>query len=172
MSSERTGVTTFKGGPLTLIGPELKVGDKAPDFEAITSGLEDVNLAASAGKVRLFSVVPSLDTPVCSVQTKRFNEEIKNLPDKVQVFTVSADLPFAQSRFCGAESVEIPTISDHRELSFGKNYGVLIKELKILARSIFVVDAQDKISYIQIVPEVASEPDYAKALEAARNAAG
>ncbi|MCZ6795415.1 MAG: thiol peroxidase [Planctomycetota bacterium] len=172
MSTERSGVITFKGNPLTLIGPEVKVGDAAPDFSAIDSNLEAVNLASSAGKVRLFSVVPSLDTPVCATQTKKFNQEIKNLPDKVQVFTVSADLPFAQARFCGAENIEIPTISDHRELSFGKTYGVLIKELRILARSVFVVDAQDKVCYAQIVPEVVEEPDYAKAIEAAKNAAG
>ena len=172
MSTERSGVITFKGNPLTLIGPEVKVGDAAPDFSAIDSSLEAVNLASSAGKVRLFSVVPSLDTPVCATQTKKFNQEIKNLPDKVQVFTVSADLPFAQARFCGAENIEIPTISDHRELSFGKTYGVLIKELRILARSVFVVDAQDKVCYAQIVPEVVDEPDYDKAIEAAKNAAG
>ena len=172
MATERTGVVTFKGKPMTLIGPELKVGDAAPDFDAVDSGLAAVNLASSAGKARLFSVVPSLDTPVCSDQTKKFNEELSNLPDSPQVFTVSADLPFAQARFCGAENVEIPTISDHRELSFGNNYGVTIKELKLLTRAIFVIDPQDKITYLEIVPEITDHPNYEKAIEAAKNSAG
>lgn len=172
MSQLRTGVITFKGGPLTLVGTELSPGDAAPEFSAIDSALGAVHLSSSAGSVRLFSVVPSLDTPVCSLQTKRFNEEVAKLPDSVQVFTVSADLPFAQARFCGAEGVEIPTISDHRELSFGHAYGVLIQELKLLARAVFVVDASDKITYAQIVPEVTEEPDYDAALEAVRKAVG
>lgn len=172
MTQERTGVVTFKGGPLTLLGPELKVGDKAPDFEAIDSSLEAVTLASSKGKARLFSAVPSLDTPVCSTQTKRFAQEVSKLPDNVEVITISADLPFAQNRWCTTEDVEATTISDHRALSFAQNYGVLIKELRVLARAIFVVDPSDKITYIQIVPEVASEPDYDKALEAVKNAAG
>ena len=171
MSNERGGVTTMKGNPITLIGPELKAGDSAPDFSVITQALEPANLASSAGKVRLFSAVPSLDTPVCSVQTKRFAEEVANLPDNVEVITVSADLPFAQKRWCGAEEVQATTLSDHRSLSFAESYGVLIKELRILARAIFVVDANDKITYVEIVPEVASEPDYAKAIEAAKAAA-
>jgi thiol peroxidase len=168
--SERTVI--FKGSPAALSGPALKAGDKAPDFKAINSRLEPVTLASSAGSVRLFSVVPSLDTPVCATQTKRFNAELKNLPEKVKVFTVSADLPFAQNRFCGAEKIDIPTISDHRELSFGQSYGVLLRDLKILARSIFVVDAQDRIRYVEIVPEIGKEPDYAEALAAATAAAG
>ena len=172
MTTERSGVITLKGNAVTLVGPELKAGDAAPDFNAVNTGLEAVNLASSKGKVRLFSVVPSLDTPVCAVQTKRFNEELKNLPDNVAVCTVSADLPFAQKRFCGDENIEIPTVSDHRELSFGANYGVLIKELRILARAIFVVDANDKITYVEIVPEVAEEPNYEKALAAVKSAAG
>ncbi len=172
MSQERTGVITFKGGPLTLIGPGLSAGDDAPDFEAINQGLEPVTLASSKGRVRLFSVVPSLDTPVCSIQTKRFAEAIGNLPDIVDVVTVSADLPFAQARWCGAEDVTATTLSDHRSLSFGEAYGVLIKELRLLSRAIFVVDANDKLAYVEIVPEVTSEPDYEKALEAARAAAG
>jgi thiol peroxidase len=156
---------------MTLIGPALKSGDRAPEFNAIDAGLQPVTLASSKGKVRLFSVVPSLDTPVCSIQTKHFAQEIGKLPANVQIYTVSADLPFAQKRWCGAEKVEMPTLSDHRELSFANNYGVLIKELKVLARSIFVVDAKDKITYVQIVPEIASEPDYDKALQAVRAAA-
>ncbi len=172
MSQERTGVITFKGGPLTLLGPELKVGDKAPDFEAIDQELGPVTLASSAGKARLFSVVPSLDTPVCSTQTKRFADELAKLPDSVEVITVSADLPFAQARWCGAESSTAKTVSDHRSLSFGENYGVLIKELRLDTRAIFVVDPSEKITYLEIVPEVTDEPDYDKALAALKDAAG
>ena len=172
MPQERTGIVTFKGGPLTLLGPELKVGDSAPDFETVNSDFEPVTLASSKGKARLFCAVPSLDTPVCSTQTKRFAAEVSKLPESVEVITVSADLPFAQSRWCTSEGVEATTISDHRSLSFCENYGVLIKELRLAARAIFVVDPNDKITYIEIVPEVASEPDYDKALEALKNAAG
>jgi thiol peroxidase len=172
MATERSGIITMKGNPLTLIGRELKPGDKAPDFTVINQSLETVNLASSKGKVRLFSVVPSLDTPVCAVQTKRFNQELAKLPAGVELMTVSADLPFAQKRWCGAENVKMATLSDHRSLSFGESYGVLIKELRILARAIFVVDAKDRITYVQIVPEVAQEPDYAKALAALKAAAG
>ena len=172
MTQERTGVITFKGSPLTLLGPELKVGDQAPDFEVIDPNLDPVTLASSKGKARLFSVVPSLDTPVCSVQTKRFAEELTKLPESADVITVSADLPFAQARWCGAEGVEVKCLSDHRSLSFGQNYGVLIKELRINARALFVVDPSDKITYLQIVPEVTEEPDYDKALAALKDAAG
>ena len=172
MAEERTGVITMKGNPMTLLGPGLSAGDAAPDFAVIDQGLQAVNLASTSGKVRLFSVVPSLDTPVCSVQTKRFGEELSKLPDGVQVCTVSADLPFAQKRWCGAEGVEMTTLSDHRSLSFGEAYGVLIKELRILARAIFVVDAADKVTYVEIVPEIASEPNYDAALKAVQDAVG
>ena len=122
--------------------------------------------------MRLFSVVPSLDTPVCSIQTKKFNDAVAKLPAGVQPYTVSCDLPFAQARFCGAEKVErMVSLSDHRDVSFGTAYGVLIKELRLLTRSIFVVDASDKIVYVQIVPEITSEPNYDQALEAVRKAA-
>jgi thiol peroxidase len=172
MATERKGAVTFKGTPMTLVGPQLKAGDRAPDFSVIDSALQAVNLSSSKGKVRLFSVVPSLDTPVCSQQTKRFGDELKKLPPNVQVYTVSADLPFAQKRWCGAEGVEMTTLSDHRELTFGTNYGVLVKELKLLTRAIFVVDASDKISYVEIVPEITSHPNYDKAIEAVKKAAG
>jgi thiol peroxidase len=171
MPQERTGVVTFKGNPMTLIGPAIKAGDRAPDFRAINSKLEQVTLASSKGKVRLFSVVPSLDTPVCSEQTKKFGAALNQLPSSVQVYTVSADLPFAQSRWCGAEHVEMTTLSDHRELSFATSYGVLIKELKLLTRSIFVVDAADKVTYVEIVPEITSHPSYDKAIAAVKAAA-
>ena len=164
--SEREGAVTFQGGPLTLVGPELQVGDQAPDFNVIDGGLGAVTLASSAGKVRLISAVPSLDTPVCSDQTKRFAEALGGLPENVEVLTISADLPFAQGRWCGAEGVEMTTLSDHRELSFASAYGVLIKELKLLTRAIFVIDAEDKITYVEIVPEVTDHPDYDAALAA------
>jgi thioredoxin-dependent peroxiredoxin len=174
MAQERTGIVTFKGNPMTLVGPALKPGDHAPDFQALGAGLVPVNLASTKGKVRLFSVVPSLDTPVCSIQTKKFNVEVAKLPANVQPYTVSCDLPFAQARFCGAEGVggRMATISDHRDVSFGTAYGVLIKELRLLTRSIVVVDAKDRVAYVQIVPEITSEPNYAEALEAAKKAAG
>jgi thiol peroxidase len=163
---------TFKGNPLTLVGPALKPGDKAPDFTALDSGLGAVTLASSKGKVRLFSVVPSLDTPVCSIQTKKFNDAVAKLPAGVQPYTVSCDLPFAQVRFCGVEGISrMTTLSDHRDVSFGTAYGVLVKELRLLARSVFVVDASDRIAYVEIVPEMTSEPNYDKALEAVRKVA-
>ena len=169
MAEERSGVITFKGGGMTLLGPELKVGDGAPDFTCVGAGMKDVTLADSAGKTRLFSVVPSLDTPVCATQTKRFNEEAAKFGDDVIVYTVSVDLPMAQGRFCGAEGTDkIVTISDYRHRTFGENYGVLIKELMLLTRSIFVVGPDDKIKYIEIVKEVVDYPDYDKALAAVR----
>jgi thiol peroxidase len=162
---ERKGVITFKGNPLTLIGPEIKAGDKAPDFKVIGKDLSEVTLASSKGKTRLISVVPSLDTPVCELQTKRFNEEASKLPADVVVLTISMDLPFAQNRFCSANHADkITVLSDHRESSFGKNYGVLINELKLLTRAIFIVGADDKVQYAEYVKEVTSHPDYDKAL--------
>jgi thiol peroxidase len=172
MSNERSGVITFKGGPMTLIGPELKAGDAAPDFNVVDSDLQPVNLASSAGKVRLVSVVPSLDTPVCSDQTKKFGEAMKSLPDDVQVYTVSLDLPFAQGRWCGAEGVEMKTLSDYRDRSFGSSYGVLIKELLLLTRAIFVIDRTDKLAYVEIVGEVTEHPDYDAAIGAVTAAVG
>ncbi len=162
---ERKGAVTFKGNPLTLIGTELKAGDKAPDFKLLAGDLSEVTLASSKGKTRLISVVPSLDTPVCDLQTKRFNEEAGKLPSDVVVFAVSCDLPFAQKRWCGAANAsKIQTLSDHRDTSFGKAYGVLIKELRLLARSIFIIDANDKIQYVEYVKEVTEHPNYEKAL--------
>jgi thiol peroxidase len=166
--NERSGIITFKGNPFTLLGSELKVGDKAPDFAVVDNGLAPVSLASSAGKVRIISAVPSLDTPVCDAETRRFNQEAASLPGDVVVLTISLDLPFAQKRWCGSAGIEkVTTLSDYRDRSFGLNYGVLIKELLLLTRAIFVVDAQDVIRYIQIVPEVTSEPDYAAVIAAA-----
>tara|TARA_B100001013_G_scaffold307367_1_gene210889 strand:- start:428 stop:949 length:522 start_codon:yes stop_codon:yes gene_type:complete len=172
MAEERSGVCTFLGNPLTLIGPELSVGDDAPDFSVIelTEGLDERTLMSSSG-VRLFNVVPCLDTPVCDEQTRRFNSELGNLPEGVKVITVSADLPFAQARWCGeADAGGIQFLSDHKETSFGEAYGVLIKELRLLARSIFVVDSNNNIAYREYVGEVTEHPNYDAALEAAKNA--
>jgi thioredoxin-dependent peroxiredoxin len=170
---ERTGVVTMRGNPLTLIGPALKAGDRAPDFQCVAQDMSPVTLAGSAGKARLLIAVPSLDTPVCSLETVRFNREVAGMGGNNQVYVISMDLPFAQKRFCGSENISnIQSLSDHREASFGRAYGVLIKDLRLLARALFVVDSGDTIRYVQIVPEVAQEPNYDEALNALRAAAG
>ncbi|MDQ1233469.1 thiol peroxidase [Paenibacillus sp. SORGH_AS306] len=170
MVQERTGVATFKGNPITLIGPELKVGDQAPDFNLSKNLLEQSTLSDYAGKVKLISVVPSLDTGVCDAQTRRFNEAASELGDDVIVLTISADLPFAQARWCGAAGVDrVITLSDYRDNSFGKAYGVLIKEFVIDMRSIFVIDQNDVIQYVEYLPEMAEHPDYDQAVEAVKN---
>ena len=167
--SEKTGIITFKGNPMTLLGPELKVGDTAPDFAVVDNGLAAVTLSSFAGKVKIISAVPSLDTPVCDTETRRFNQEAASLPGDAVVLTVSLDLPFAQKRWCGAAGIDkVVTLSDYRERSFGLGYGVLIKELLLLTRAVFVVDAANTIRYIQIVPEVTGEPDYAAVIAAAK----
>ena len=159
---------TMKGQPLTLAGQALKVGDKAPDFRVLDRELNEVGLEDCGGKVRLLSVTPSLDTPVCDMQARRFNEEAAKLED-VSVFNISMDLPFAIDRFCTAAGIDrVQALSDHREASFGRAYGVLIEELRLLARSVFVIDGDDTIRYIEIVPEITDHPDYEKALEAVR----
>lgn len=167
---ERKGVIVFKGNPLTLIGPELRTGEKAPDFSIISNELKENHLKDFAGKIKVISVTPSLDTPVCDLQATRFDREATSLPDDVVVLNISVDLPFAIARFCSAKNVgKVKTFSDHREVSFGTAYGVLIKELRLLARAIFIVDKQDIIRYVEIVPEVTNEPDYAKALAALKS---
>jgi len=166
---ERKGVITFKGNPMTLLGPEIKVGDQAPDFKVTANDLSEVTLASTKGKVRLMSVVPSLDTPVCDMQTKRFNEEASNFPGNVVVLTLSVDLPFAQARWCGATgSDKVQTLSDYKESSFGEAYGVLIKELRLLSRAIFIVGADDKVQYVEYVKEVTEHPNYDQVLNALR----
>jgi thiol peroxidase len=166
---ERTGIITFKGNPMTLLGPELKTGDKAPEFRAVDTTLTPVTLADFTGKIKIISAVPSLDTPVCDTETRRFNQEAASLPDNVVVLTISMDLPFAQKRWCGAAEIDrVKTLSDYQERSFALAYGVLIKELKLLSRSVFVVDASDTIRFIQHVPEVTTEPDYAAVLGAVK----
>ena len=167
---ERPGATTLKGNPLTLVGPELKAGDPAPDFEVVDKTLQPVTLQSTGESVRIFSVVPSLDTPVCDMQTKRFNEEAAKLPN-IKIYNVSMDLPFAQSRWCGAFGVDnVKMLSDHRAGSFGSSYGTVIKELRIESRAIFVVDSQGKLAHVEYVKEVADHPNYEAALAAAKSA--
>jgi len=163
--SERPGAVTFKGTPLTLLGSEPVQGEPAPDFTALDTDLSPVSLSSFKGKVRVICSVPSLDTPVCDAETRRFNEEAGRLGEDVVVLTISVDLPFAQKRWCGAAGVDrVKTLSDHRELAFGNAYGVIIKELKLLARAIFVVDREGTLRYIQLVKEIADEPDYEEVL--------
>ncbi|GAA0333071.1 thiol peroxidase [Bacillus carboniphilus] len=161
---------TFKGNPVTLVGKEVQVGDQAPEFKVLANDLSEVSLENSKGSVRLISVVPSLDTGVCDAQTRRFNEEAANLGD-VKVLTISMDLPFAQKRWCGANGIEnVQTLSDHRDASFGEAFGVLIKELRLLARAIFVVDSENKVTYVEYVSEATNHPDYEAAIEAVKAA--
>lgn len=169
MPQERTGVATLKGNPITLVGPELKVGDRAPDFRLNKSLTEEVTLADFAGKVKLISVVPSLDTGVCDAQTRRFNEEAAKLGDNVVILTVSVDLPFAQARWCGAAGVDkVVTLSDYKTREFGQAYGVFIKELALDMRAVFVVDQNDTIRYVQYLKEMTEHPDYDSAIAAVR----
>ena len=166
---ERTGLVTFKGNPLTLLGQEVKVGDRAPNFNVVDKAMQRATLDSFKGKVKIITAVPSLDTPVCDAETHRFNEEAGKLPDKAVVLTISMDLPFAQARWCAAAGVDkVQTFSDFRDRSFGLAYGVLIKELKLLARSVFVVDDQDVIRYVELVPEVTQQPNYERVVNAAR----
>ncbi len=159
----------MRGKPLTLLGPELKAGEKAPDFEAVTDTLQPVNLEKTGQGVRIFSVIPSLDTPVCDAQTKRFNEEAAKLPG-IEIYTISMDLPFAQKRWCGAFGVDkIKMLSDHRTGSFGEHYGTMIKDLRIESRAIFVLDKDGTIKHVEYVKEVADHPNYEAALSAAKS---
>jgi len=166
---ERDGIVTMKGNPSTLMGTELQVGDKAPDFVAIDNDLNPVSFDSFRGKVCIVSSVPSLDTPVCDMETRRFNDEAGRLGDNVEILTISVDLPFAQKRWCGAAGVDrVQTLSDHRDAAFGQAYGVLIKGFRLLARAVFVVDKEGTIRYIELVKEIASEPDYDSVLTAVK----
>jgi thiol peroxidase len=170
---ERTGIVKMGDQPLTLLGAELAVGGKAPDFKILDNDLSPVQYSSFKGKVCIISSVPSLDTPVCDVQTRRFNDELANLCPEVEVLTISMDLPFAQKRWCGAAGVtRVRTLSDHREAAFGLAYGVLIKELRLLARAVFVIDRDGSIKHIQIVGDLTKEPDYESALSSARSCLG
>ena len=160
---------TMKGKPVTLTGTAVKPGQKAPDFEVVANDLSTVKLSSFAGKVCIITSVPSLDTSVCDMETRRFNEEAGKLGSDIVVLTISMDLPFAQKRWCGATGVKnVVTLSDHRDASFGKAYGVLIKDLRLLARVVFVVDKAGVVRYVQIVPEIAAEPDYNAVLKAVK----
>lgn len=165
--TDRAGAITIGGAPLTLTGAEMKAGDKAPDVELLNNDLSPVKLSSFAGKVLVVLTVPSLDTPVCDLETRQFNAKATTLGEDVAIVTVSMDLPFAQKRWCGAAGVDrVTTLSDHREAAFGMAYGVLIKELRLLARAVFVVDKTGVIRYMQLVKEVKDEPDYDAALKA------
>ena len=170
---ERQQAVTMKGDPLTLLGTEPEVGDEAPDFTVVDGELEEVSLYDFEDQVVIIAAVPSVDTSVCAKETRKFNEKAASLSDDIQILTISMDLPFALDRFCSAEGIDqVATLSDHRDADFGESYGVLIKELRLLARSVFVVDRQGKITYKELVSEVTDEPNYDAALEAARQAVG
>jgi thiol peroxidase len=172
MPEERPGAVTMRGSPLTLVGPELRDGDAAPEARLLTTALQEVGVRPE-GRVRIVSVVPSLDTPVCDLQTKRFNEEADKLPAGVEIVSVSADLPFAAARWSQANGADrLEYLSDHRDMAFGEAYGVRVKELRLDARAVFVIDKQGRLAHAQYVKEIAEPPDYEAALEAARRAAG
>ena len=169
---QRTGIVTMKGNPLTLVGNKVKVGDAAPDFEVLDNDLAPVRFSSFSGRVCVLLSVPSLDTPVCDIETKKFNEEAARLGEDVQILTISMDLPFAQKRWCAAAEVtNVKTVSDHRDASFGSSYGVLIKELRLLARAVFVVDREGVVRYVEVVEEIANEPDYEASLDALKELA-
>ncbi len=172
MAEERHGAVTMRGNAMTLVGPQLKPGQQAPAFTLTGAGLKPVTLDDFKGKVKIIASVPSLDTPVCDAETRRFNEEAAKLPGVVQVLTVSMDLPFAQARWCGAAGVDkVTTLSDYRDASFGASYGTLIKELHLLTRAVFVVDRANKLTHVEYVKEATNQPDFEAALGAARAAA-
>ncbi len=170
---ERKNVVTLKGNPLTLVGPEIRVGERAPEFTVLDSELKEVGLKDFTGKIKIISVTPSLDTPVCDTQARRFNQEAAQLGNDVVVLNISMDLPFAVSRFCTTAGIDkVIALSDHRDATFGTSYGVLIKELRLLARAIFVIDRKDMVSYREIVPEATNLPDFTCPLAMAKRLAG
>ncbi|MFB3885750.1 MAG: thiol peroxidase [Thermodesulfobacteriota bacterium] len=163
---ERHGLITMRGNPLTLIGNEVRMGEKAPDFMALANDLSPVQFSSYRGKICILSSVPSLDTPVCDMETRRFNEEASRLGSEILILTISMDLPFAQKRWCAAAGVNrVQTLSDHRDASFGTSFGVLIKELRLLARAVFIVDRKGTLQYIQLVEELTQEPNYEAVLD-------
>jgi thiol peroxidase len=164
---EQTGVVTMGGNPMTLSGSSLAVGDKAPDFTVLDQELKPKTLKDFSGKFKVISVTPSLDTKVCDMQIHWFNEDAANQPEDVAVMNISMDLPFALARFCSTKGIDKAiALSDHRDASFGQNWGVLMKEMRLLARAVFIVDKDDVIQYIEIVPEVTDHPDYESAIKA------
>lgn len=165
---KRKGIVTMEGNPITLLGPEIKVGDKAPDFTVLTNDLNPYTLKDAGDEVKIISIVPSVDTGVCQIQTTRFNKEANKLDDIV-VLTISVDLPFALKKFCSAQGIDkVITLSDHRDLSFGMNYGFAIEELRLLSRGIVILDKDNVVQYVEYVPEVTDHPNYDKALEEAK----
>jgi thiol peroxidase len=170
---ERAGIITFQGNALTLVGSEVKVGEQAPDFAVVANDLSPTTLADYAGKTLIIAVVPSLDTPVCDMEVRRFNNEAAKLGNDVKILTVSMDLPFAQARWCGAAGIEaVQTLSDHASASFGENWGALIKELRLLTRAVFVIGKDGKVAYVEYVKEITDEPNYDAALAAAKQLVG
>jgi thiol peroxidase len=170
---ERTGLVTMRGNPITLVGNEIKAGDMAPNFVVVDNTLKPVEFSQFAGKVCIISSVPSLDTPICDMSTRRFNQEAGNLGADTVILTISMDLPFAQARWCGATGVNaVKTLSDYKDASFGFAYGLLIKEHRLLARAVFVVDRNGKVQYVDLVKEIAQEPNYDAALAAAKKLTG
>lgn len=173
MAEEHVGLVTFKGNPLTLLGHRVQVGELAPEFTVLRGDLTPFTLSDVKGKVVIVNAVPSLDTPVCATQARTFNQRAAELGEGAKVLVISMDLPFAQKRFCSTEGIaSLEVLSDHRDASFGLAYGLLIKELRLLARAVMVIDRDGRIAYQQLVPEIAQEPDYEPALEAARRALG
>lgn len=170
---ERKNVVTLKGNPVTLLGDEVKVGQKAADFKVLSHDLAEKTLNDFKGKIKLIASVPSLDTPVCDLQIKRFNDEATNISKDVMIIFISMDLPFAQKRFCQEFKInKIKTFSDHRDADFGLKYGVLIKELRLLARAIFLIDKTDTVRYVEYVKEAGTPPDYQGALNAIKSTVG
>ena len=170
---ERKGVVAMKGKPLTLMGKEIKPGEKAPDFTVIDRELKEVGLKTFSGRVKIISVTPSLDTSVCDMQARRFNQEASQLGGDVAVLNISMDLPFAIARFCATAGIDkVAALSDHRDASFGNAYGVLLKELRLHARSIFVIDKNDIVRYKEIVPELTNPHDFDSALDVAKRLSG
>ena len=167
---ERAGIVTVKGDPLTLLGEEIKVGEKVPECTVLDQDLNEVKLSAFEGKIKLIAAVPSLDTPVCDLQIKRFNDEAANIAKDIAIIFISMDLPFAQKRFCQEYNIKkVKTFSDHRDADFGLKYGALIKELRLLARSIFIIDKEGSVRYVEYVKELSDHPDYEGALEALKS---
>ncbi|NQT22041.1 MAG: thiol peroxidase [Candidatus Omnitrophica bacterium] len=167
---ERKNVVTLEGKPITLLGKEVKVRPKAPDFKVLDSDLKEADLSTFKGKIKVIASVPSLDTPICDLQIKRFNDEAAGLSKDVIIIFISMDLPFAQKRFCQAYNIKkVKTFSDHKDSIFGLNYGVLIKEMRLLSRAVFIIDKEDKVQYVEYVKELTSHPDYDGALNALKN---
>ncbi len=163
---ERKNIVTIKNKPVTLLGPEIKVSSKAPEFTVIDNNLDEFHSSILHGKIRVYNVVHSLETSVCDLQTKNFNQHASDFGDRVEVLTLSVDLPFTQARWCGNAGIDrVKVLSDHKDLSFGLAYGVVIKELRLLARAVFVVDENDTVRYVEYVPELSTHPNYDKVLE-------